>query len=630
MIRNLVIFVVTIFFYCKGFSQSAIQHFLDSLKNTPIFHIEKTIGFDKKAKKIHQKIDTTEVSLQQVHQIFEYYKYNSYKKEEYPFPLLIWAKTTAEKLDSQEDVIQALLLLGDVKRMTIYRDEALKEYQKALDIVKKLKNAENISYVKSRISLSYMTLNRYDESIAVNLELLETYKKLDKNDKIVITYHNIGDIFLSANDTINALKYLKLSDSLEQKYPDKPVRNMNTSFLGQIYLHFGDLEEAKKYLKKANKLINENGEAPCMLAYNLRDLGIIYEKQNNLVLAKLYTKKALAKIYNSSSTFAETLSLSSRLADILIRENNTKEAVLLLEDVYYNRVLKPKYSRYYVRSEFVEFYKKLSEGYEKIGNYKKAYFFKQKQVQAVLKNKNTDVSKHMNELEKKYQSKIDKQQIRLLKDKRDIERRNFIIALLALIVAIITSLFIYIHNRQRAKNSLKKEQLAQLALKNQKITTEKLKVEKRITDLELQLKQRELTAKSINLLQTKEKYSTLSNQLKELKPLVNDSNPEAVKKLNTVINSAVSSEVTYNWDEFKVTFEKVHTNFYNNLLKKHPNLSSNEKKICAFLKLGLNTKDISAITQQANRTIVVARSRLRKKLNLTKETNLTNYIATNF
>ena len=114
--------------------------------------------------------------------------------------------------------------------------------------------------------------------------------------------------------------------------------------------------------------------------------------------------------------------------------------------------------------------------------------------------------------------------------------------------------------------------------------------------------------------------------LKELKPLVNQ-NQKASRLLNGIISDCLSSKTTYNWEEFRLTFEKVHPEFYKSILQKHPNLSTNEKKLAAFLKLGLNSKDISAITQQANRTIVIARSRFRKKLKLNKDDNLVNYIA---
>ena len=81
------------------------------------------------------------------------------------------------------------------------------------------------------------------------------------------------------------------------------------------------------------------------------------------------------------------------------------------------------------------------------------------------------------------------------------------------------------------------------------------------------------------------------------------------------------------WTEFETYFTKVHPDFYTKLSQQFPDLTPNEKKLCAFLKLNLSTKEISAITYQSVNSIMVSRTRLRKKLNIQgEETNLTNFL----
>jgi len=80
------------------------------------------------------------------------------------------------------------------------------------------------------------------------------------------------------------------------------------------------------------------------------------------------------------------------------------------------------------------------------------------------------------------------------------------------------------------------------------------------------------------------------------------------------------------WTEFELRFQQVYNDFYDKLQEKFPNLSSNEKKLCAFLKLNMTTKEISAITYQSVNSIVVARSRLRKKLDIETEESLISYL----
>lgn len=82
-----------------------------------------------------------------------------------------------------------------------------------------------------------------------------------------------------------------------------------------------------------------------------------------------------------------------------------------------------------------------------------------------------------------------------------------------------------------------------------------------------------------------------------------------------------------NWQRFQLSFEAVHSGFIQILCETHPELSPAEIKLCIFLKLGMNTKDISNLLYLAPESIKVARSRLRKKMGLSLAHNLQNYLA---
>jgi len=72
-----------------------------------------------------------------------------------------------------------------------------------------------------------------------------------------------------------------------------------------------------------------------------------------------------------------------------------------------------------------------------------------------------------------------------------------------------------------------------------------------------------------------------------------------------------------NWDEFEKRFIGIHANFFPNLFLTYPDLTSNERRLCAFLKIDLSTKEIAKLTGQTIRAIELSRIRLRKKLKLT-------------
>jgi DNA-binding CsgD family transcriptional regulator len=77
-----------------------------------------------------------------------------------------------------------------------------------------------------------------------------------------------------------------------------------------------------------------------------------------------------------------------------------------------------------------------------------------------------------------------------------------------------------------------------------------------------------------------------------------------------------------------VVFEKVHTDFYPKLVKKIPDISIRERRLCAFLKMNMSTKEIASITFQSQNAIDVAKHRLRKKLGTDTDEDLTNFLIT--
>jgi DNA-binding CsgD family transcriptional regulator len=127
------------------------------------------------------------------------------------------------------------------------------------------------------------------------------------------------------------------------------------------------------------------------------------------------------------------------------------------------------------------------------------------------------------------------------------------------------------------------------------------------------------------LLNKNELINTISEKLLSIKQQVNAESQSAVQKVVLDLQSNLQPEL---WQEFEFRFQQVHEKFYKILNEKFPDLSPSERRLCAFLKLDMTTKEISAITHQNAKSIDVARTRLRKKLNLTgTDHNLITFLA---
>ena len=79
-------------------------------------------------------------------------------------------------------------------------------------------------------------------------------------------------------------------------------------------------------------------------------------------------------------------------------------------------------------------------------------------------------------------------------------------------------------------------------------------------------------------------------------------------------------------EEFRVFFEKVHSHFVSKLSSVHPNLSSNDLRLCTYLYLNMSTTEIAALTCREVRSVESSRNRLRKKLELGAGEDITKYL----
>jgi len=156
------------------------------------------------------------------------------------------------------------------------------------------------------------------------------------------------------------------------------------------------------------------------------------------------------------------------------------------------------------------------------------------------------------------------------------------------------------------------------------LETEQKERENAELKMDIEQRDRDLTTKAMHLL---DKQETLSEILLDVERL-NKSNVSIHKsQLNNLLlklNNLVTS--SNEWDEFEIWFKEVYGRFYRTLKEQFPKLSQREQKVCAFLKLRLQTKDIAGLTNLTPKTIEVYRTNIRKKLNLSRSQNLSEFM----
>jgi len=70
------------------------------------------------------------------------------------------------------------------------------------------------------------------------------------------------------------------------------------------------------------------------------------------------------------------------------------------------------------------------------------------------------------------------------------------------------------------------------------------------------------------------------------------------------------------WEDFKIVFEEVHPNFFMELKERFPELTTNDLRHLAYIKLNLQIKEIAKLTGVSIQAVKIARNRLKKKIDL--------------
>lgn len=114
----------------------------------------------------------------------------------------------------------------------------------------------------------------------------------------------------------------------------------------------------------------------------------------------------------------------------------------------------------------------------------------------------------------------------------------------------------------------------------------------------------------------------IENVLHENKKLPADT----ARTLNDIISELKHQKDSQLSDDFHTYFEQVNPDFLRNLKRLYPQLTQNDIRLCAFLYLGLSTKEISALTYREVRSVETSRLRLRKKLGVEGKVSLHDYL----
>tara|TARA_R110002012_G_scaffold19465_6_gene70289 strand:+ start:35954 stop:38755 length:2802 start_codon:yes stop_codon:yes gene_type:complete len=198
---------------------------------------------------------------------------------------------------------------------------------------------------------------------------------------------------------------------------------------------------------------------------------------------------------------------------------------------------------------------------------------------------------------------------------------NFMIVLYILIFAVGSFLIHqayrrYYHSRQRKLIEENKREMELAKAQNEK---EIIKIKNEQLQEEFRSKSNELAASTLSIIRKNELLSKVKDQL-----LSSAADKSSIKPIIKVIDKNITQND--DWELFKEAFNNADRKFLKKLKKAHPNLSPNDVRLCAYLRLNLSSKEIAPLFNISVRSVEIKRYRLRKKMDLSHDDNLVDYI----
>jgi len=178
-----------------------------------------------------------------------------------------------------------------------------------------------------------------------------------------------------------------------------------------------------------------------------------------------------------------------------------------------------------------------------------------------------------------------------------------------LVVVLLSILFLW---------NIKKNKLIKSELKSRN-----LRLEKKNLNLDLERSNKELSTTLLNLIERNQFIVEISENLENIDSI---QNLEDKSRIQSILKNIDRNTTKKLWKKFELSYVEVHHDFFDRLNAHYPNLTSNDRRLCALIKLNMSTKDISSITYQSSQSIKVARYRLRKKLGINKNENLNAFL----
>lgn len=521
--------------------------------------------------------------------------------------LFLRAYAIARNLDEKRLMGKLSNNLAECYSMTGRTAKAEATYKEAYKLYDALHDTNAMAVILINLGDEYAKTGRTE--LAAETELKAIRLKESNNDfrKLAFYYQKLGELFIDRDNARweqYAMKALELSRTEEYTTLRATIAIYND--LGAIWRIKGDFEKAAAFYDTMYHISSEAGHIKGIATATSERALMLYE-QGRFAEALPLAESAY-KIVSEREDVYKIVYEATLIARILIKLNQQGRAIELLK-----MVVERAHGAGLIAEEQAG-HKYLSEAFRASGRWQDALLSQERYHSLKDSIDGVEVQNTLNNLQTRFETEKKQQLIDRLNEKNLAhEKRNrlFIgLLLVSVVVLLLLMLIIRLRNRTIRQNKA-------LRIREQEIH----KLEHERLTLDLDYKTRELSAATLHLINKNEVLNDLKNKLEASE----NSQPElrqVIRQIDQNIN------LDKDWQNFSRHFEEVHPGFFSKLKEKYSSLTPNEERLCAYLAINLNTKEISQMLNVTTAAVDKSRNRLRKKLGIAPDVNLTEFLLT--
>lgn len=442
----------------------------------------------------------------------------------------------------------------------------------------------------------------YSEAVENYYSALHIYEEEKDTAEMIKTYNSLGLTYQKMSDIQSAYRYLNAASEILKKYEDKKLKSYVLNNLGMLKEDTQEHDSALVYYHESLAL-KQGLQDSAAIAHTLNNISVVLLSKGNYRASLDYClqSKIIKKAISDTAGLATAFMNIANLYGYLGKMDSVKW--YLDRGIPFARASR---SPIYLSG----FYKNYSELYRYTGKHDSALIY----MDSVMITENrvfdeklaSEVAQYQTlyNLEKK-ELQLEQQRFenKLLRQKEKQSRQQKILLLVIAVALLIILLLVFLMLRSNKRASRNKQDLL---------------------DKKLELKSKELMANSNLILHKQELLNDIKTLLRGLQKRHTDIPDEIFREIDDKFRQDLNKE--HDWEKFKIHFEQIHEDFFEKLKSDFPRLTESDTRHCAYIKIGLTTKEIASTLNIHPSSVQRSRVRLKKKLGLDRSQNLQDFI----